>query len=140
MKHRIYEKLENLHLHKSSIPRGEFQLKFNSWDREVTHLKLGSEKGSNQFFNGTIEFSPLLGILVRNIRVYRWIKHFKAGKPTNKKNLWRTCKQQMIPLPLSLTQEEVTEKINGCMKRLANLREKGPKLRAKHLASRLEVA
>ena len=29
---------------------------------------------------------------------------------------------------LSLTQEEVTEKINSCMKRLAELREKAPKL------------
>ncbi len=88
VKHRIYEKLEYLHLNKSSIPRGEYQLKCNSWDTEVTQLKLGSEKGRNQSFNGTIEFSPLVGILVRNIRVYRWIEHFKAVKPTNKKNLW----------------------------------------------------
>jgi hypothetical protein len=62
-KHRIYEKLEYLHLNKSTIPRGDFQQKFDSWDREVTQLKLGSEKGCNQFFNGTIEFSPLVGIL-----------------------------------------------------------------------------
>ena len=34
----------------------------------------------------------------------------------------------------------MTEKIIGCMMRLAKLREKAPKLRAKHLASRLEVA
>ena len=32
------------------------------------------------------------------------------------------------------------EKISGCLKRLAKPREKAPKLRAKHLASRLEVA
>ena len=70
-KHRIYEKLEYLHLNKSTIPRGEFQQRFNSWDREVTQLKMGSEKSSNQFFNGTIEFSPLVGVLVQNIRVYR---------------------------------------------------------------------
>ncbi len=46
VKHRIYQKLENLHLNKSSIPRGEFQLKFNSWDREVTQLKMGSKRAA----------------------------------------------------------------------------------------------
>ncbi len=140
VKHRIYEKLEHLHLNKTSIPREELQLKFYSWDREVTQLKLGSEKGSNQFFNGTIEFSPLVGILVRKLRAYRWIEHFKAGKPTNKKNLWRTCKRQQIPLPLFMMQEEVTERIHSFTKRLAELRKKAPKLHADHLASRLEVA
>ncbi len=139
-KHRIYEKLEYLHLNKSTIPRGEFQQKFDSWDREVTQLKLESEKGSNQFFNGTIKFSPLVGNIVQKIRVYRWIEHFKAGKPTNKKNLWQTCKRQQIPLPLSLTQEEVMQKINKYMQRLADLRERSPKLREEHLALRLEVA
>jgi hypothetical protein len=139
-KHRIYEKLEYLHLNKSTIPRGEFQQRFNSWDREVTQLKMGSEKSSNQFFNGTIEFSPLVGILVRNIRVYRWIEHFKAGKPCNKKNLWQTCKRQQIPLPPSLMQEEVTHNINEYTRKLADLRERSPKLREEHLALRLEVA
>ena len=45
-----------------------------------------------------------------------------------------------IPCTTSLTQEEVTEKIDECIRRLAELKEKAPKLWGEFLAARLVMA
>jgi hypothetical protein len=57
--HHSFEKLQQNHQHMSAA---DFQLLFNKWDKEVTHLMLGSEKQCNKFCDGSIEFSPVVGI------------------------------------------------------------------------------
>ena len=96
-KHRVYEKLGYLHANKSILPRDFFGKKFNNWDREVIQLMLGSEKRCNQSYNGAIEFSPLVGVYICMIRIYKWIERFHASIPVNEKNLWRTCRCKKLP-------------------------------------------
>ena len=139
-KHRINEKLSELHICRQTLSKSIFQQKFNKWDKEVTQLMLGSEKGCNQFYNGTIEFSPLVGIYIRRLRVYRWIKRFQSGKKTTKKTLWRTCKRMKIPSPIIITPVEVQNTIDECMQKLEDLKRQSPKLREEHLAARLAAA
>jgi len=74
------------------------------------------------------------------IRLYKWIERFKTGRRTNKKSLWRTCKRRNVPRPSSLTEAEVTERIQYYTMKLGEITEKGPKLREEHLAARLATA
>ena len=140
VKHRVFEKLENLHINKSILPRVTVETKFNRWDKEVTELMIGSESRCNQFYNGTIEFSPCVGVYVRIIRIYKWIQRFQEGIRVNKKNLWRTCRRKKLPRPSSMTKEYVLDKIDEYTTKLKELEEKGPKLREEHLAICLAAA
>lgn len=96
-KHKVYDKLDYLTTNKNTLPRFTFEKKFNKWDTELVQFQLGAENGCNQFFNGTIEFNPLVGIYVWMIRLYKWIERFQPGRRVNKKSLWRMCKRKKSP-------------------------------------------
>jgi hypothetical protein len=98
---------------KANIHRCEFQKKLNNWDKELMQLMLSAKNRCNKFYNGTIEFSPLVGIYVCRLRAYRWIQLFKLGKPTNKKNFMEHVQTDAyLPRSTSLRQEEMTQKID----------------------------
>ena len=138
--HRVYDKLEFLNNNKHSLPRETFGKLFNKFDTEVVQLSLNAEKVCNQFYNGTIEFSPIVGMCIRMIRVYKWIQKYKSGARVNKKNLRRTCKRMKLARPSSMTEEEVSEKIKEYKLKLKSLKETGPKLREEHLSASLSKA
>ena len=78
--HRVYDKLEYLNNNKHSLPRETFEKLFNKFDTEVVQLSLNAEKVCNQFYNGTIEFSPMVGMCIRMIRVYKWIQKIQIWR------------------------------------------------------------
>ena len=138
--HRVYDKLEYLNNNKHILPRETFETLFNKFDTEVVQLSLNAEKVCNQFYNGTIEFSPMVGMCIRMIRIYKWILKYKTGGRVNKKNLRRTCKRRKLARPSSMSKEEVNEKIIEYKSKLKILKETGPKLREDHLSSSLSTA
>jgi hypothetical protein len=69
--HWLFEKLEFLQRNHLNMSAADFQLMFNQWDREVIRLMLGSKKQCNKFRDGSIEFSPVIGLWIRRIKVYR---------------------------------------------------------------------
>ena len=75
----------------------DFQLMFNQWDREVTRLMLGSKKRCNMFRDGSIEFSLVIGLWIRRIQVYSWIRRYLEGKVEHAGNLYRTCRCLFVP-------------------------------------------
>ena len=89
--HRSFEKLEFLQQNQVNMSAVEFQLMFNQWDGEVTRLMLGLEKCCNKFRDGSIEFSPVIGLWIRRIQVYRWIRQYHEGRVEHTGNLFRAC-------------------------------------------------
>jgi hypothetical protein len=118
----------------------DFQLIYNQWDREVTWLMLGSETRCNKFQNGNIEFSPVIGLWIRWIQVYRWVCRYLEGKVENAGNLYRTCRRLFVPPPHMLTLPQVTAAEEDCKRHLEALRQSAPKLRDEHLCSCLDSA
>ena len=118
----------------------DFQLMYNQWDREVTRLMLGSEKRCNKFRDGSIEFSPVIGLWIRRIQVYRWIRRYLEGKVEHAGNLYRTCRRLFVPPPHSLTLPQVTAAKEDCKRHLEVLWQSAPKLRDEHLRSCLDSA
>ncbi len=58
----------------------EFELMFNKCDNEVTELMLSSESKCNKFVDGTIKFSPVVGLWIDRLRTYHWIIWYKQGQ------------------------------------------------------------
>ena len=80
VRHRVFEKLEHLQQNKEHFSPAIFQLRFNKWDVEVTEMILASEKKCNKFMDGSIEWSPEIGIWINRMRAYRAIERFKEGR------------------------------------------------------------
>jgi hypothetical protein len=110
-RHKIEEKLNILNEHQAEMSREKVEHHHNKIDEEVVQQQVGLEKKCNKFYDGKIEFSPEVGIVVRRGRLYRRILDFKHGKPMNHRTLKDTCKKQSVLLPSQLTIEEVKDHI-----------------------------
>ncbi len=73
----------------------DFQLMFNKWDKEVTEFMLSAESKCNKFMDGTIEFSPVVGLWINCLRTYHWILWYKQGQVPDPCNLFE-CVIYMI--------------------------------------------
>jgi hypothetical protein len=91
---------------------------YNQWDREVTWLMLGSKRRCNKFRDGSIEFSPVIGLWIRRIQVYRWICRYLEGKVEHVGNLYPTCRHLFFPPPHLLTLPQVTAITEDCKQHL----------------------
>jgi hypothetical protein len=141
-RHKIEEKLKILNEHQAEMPREKVGHHHNKIDEEVVQQQVGAEKKCNKFYDGKIEFSPEVGIVVRRGRLYRRILDFKHGKPMNHRNrtLKDACKKQSILLPSQLTIEEVKDQIKISDARLKELEKTAPQDRAQHLQSCYVIA
>ena len=138
--HRSFEKLEFLQQNQLNMSAVEFQLMFNQWDGEVTRLMLGLEKCCNKFRDGSIEFSPVIGLWIRRIQVYRWIRQYHEGRVEHTGNLFRACRRLFVSPPTSLSPYQVTACKEDCKRHLEALRQSVPKLRDEHLRTCLDAA
>ena len=121
VRHRSFEKWEFLQQNHSKMSAADFQLMYNQWDREVTWLMLGSEKRCNKFRDGRLDFSPVIGLWIRRIQVYRWIRRYLEGKVEHAGNLYWTCRRLFVPLPHLLTLLQVTAAKEDCKQHLEAL-------------------
>lgn len=76
LRHRAFEKLEELRENHDSMTPAEFQLALNSWDREVTTMKLAAESKCGHTYAGQMEFSNDVGIWWNRLRIYRWMMRY----------------------------------------------------------------
>jgi hypothetical protein len=121
VQHRSFEKLEFLQQNHLNMSATDFQLMYNQWDREVTRLMLGSKRRCNKFRDGSIEFTPVIGLWIRWIQVYRWIRRYLEGKVEHAGNLYWTCHRLFVPPLLSLTLPQVTAAKEDCKRHLEAL-------------------
>ena len=112
----------------------------NQWDREVTRLMLGLEKRCNKFRDGSIELSPVIGLWIRRIQVYRWIRRYHKGRVGHAGDLFWACRQLFVSPPTSLSPDQVTACEEDCKRHLEALRQSVPKLRDEHLHTCLDAA
>jgi len=140
IRHRSFEKLEQLQQNHDKLSAAEFQLMFNNWDKEVTQLMLGSEKWCNKFRDGNIEFSPVVGIWIRRLQAYRWIEQYHAGKVKHAGNLCRTCQRLGTSSPQSHCPAQILAGIEACTRHLADLKKIAPQLQNDHLQTCLASA
>jgi hypothetical protein len=140
-RHKIEVKLNILNDHQMELSQEELERHLNKLDEEVVQQQLGSEKRCNKFYDGKIELSPEVGIVVRRGRLYRRILDFKHGKPMNHRTLKDACRKQAVLLPSQLTIGEVKDHIKICQARLKELEKTAPQEdREQHLQSCYVVA
>jgi hypothetical protein len=135
-----FEKIEYLHRNHSHLSILEFQFMFPAWDKESTQLMLGSEKRCNKFRDGSIDFSPVMGLWIHCLQVYRWIGRYLAGLVPHPGNLFCLCRCLSIPSPNSLLVGEVSALEAVCIQKLADLKLAAPALQNDHLRSCLKSA
>ena len=125
---------------------------FNKWDEEHIRLQRAAENKLSKVKSDRIEYSPESNAWVRRMQVLRWIKRWrkKGGKKsrTNKRrpndakgnpaNLKRACRNNNLPSPAKMTDEELERELVICQKKLCQLQLTSPKMRKKHLERRLK--
>jgi hypothetical protein len=140
IQHWSFEKIEYLHRCNSYLSTSEFQIMFNTWDKKLTQLMLGSEKRCNKFRDGSIDFSPVVGLWIHCFQAYRWISRYLAGQVPYHGNLFCLCRHLSIPSPNSLLVEEVSALEAVCIQKLADLKLAAPALQNNLLHNCLDLA
>ena len=118
----------------------EFQLLFNTWDKELIQLMLAAEKQCTIFKSGHIPFLPRVGEWIRCINLYWWIQGYKSGKRVNKSNLFTACQIAGIGSPNFMTIEDVQLNEFACIRKTEEIKKHAPEYQQKHLQERLDVA
>jgi hypothetical protein len=111
----------------------------NAWDKELTQLMLGLEERCNKFRDGSIDFSPVVGLWICCIQAYRWICRYLAGLVPHPGNLFRLCCCLSIPTQNSLLVGEVSALEVVCIQKLADLKLTTPALQNDHMRNCLEL-
>jgi hypothetical protein len=106
----------------------DYQLLFNKWDKEVTKLMLGSEKQYKNFYDGSVEISPVVGIQIGHLQAYQWVQCYES-KMAYRENMFWTCRHLNILSPTALIPAQVILNIEVCIVRLTELKKAAPKLR-----------
>jgi len=140
LRHRAFEKLEELRENYEHMTAAEFQLTLNSWDREVTQMKLAAEARCGHNYAGQMEYSEGVGIWWNRLRIYRWMIRFKSGRVKDARNLFRQCKRHHLPQPRDLSVGDIAAREANCLAELVSLRRRAPELRVKFLRERLDAA
>ena len=66
-------------------------------------LRAHQQKQCNKFIDGTIEFSPLVGLWTSRQKSYKWVERHKQGIVNDPQNLFRACNRHGMPQPRNLT-------------------------------------
>ena len=72
--------------------------------------------------------------------ILKWLLRWHDGKVSDTRNLQRAARRAQIEDPLSLTWQDVEERLNECLEELFKLKHQAPELRRKHLRWRLSLA
>jgi hypothetical protein len=118
----------------------EVKGKVDAIDEECKQYKRHSERKSRKIKSGRIPFSPEASVWIRRRQVYESILRYKQGKIRNRSNLRRSAQRCGIKRPLSLTWQEVKERLKVCEEKCDYFCKHGHAYRRRHLQNRLSVA
>lgn len=138
--HRMFKKANILSDSVDHLTPAEFQLLYNKYDNELVQLMHAAENKCRKIQNRYIPYSPVVGIWTKRLHIFRWIQRYKKGGKCNVTNLYRACHTNDIPLPCSMSLDEVQANEFACIAKLDELRKSAPELRVEHLQKRLDVA
>jgi hypothetical protein len=94
----------------------------------------------NKFKSCAIEYSPTVGLWLKQKAILKWILRWHDGKVPDSRNLQRAAHRANIVQPLMLSRATVEASLNGCLQELFKLKSQAPELLRKHLQWRLSLA
>ncbi len=94
---------------------------------------LHAERKCRRIKSGRIPFSPEVALWIRRTQVYRSLLRYHGGLIRNRGNLKRTARWCGILNCLSLTIEEIVQRLKACLKQCDYFRRNGKYYRRKHL-------
>ena len=71
--HQMFAKMSVLQRNALQMNSATFNLRFNQWDREMSELMHSDKEKSSKFKHDDIEFSPVVGIWLNRLRIYKYI-------------------------------------------------------------------
>ncbi len=130
-RHRLIERLGQLHVtHKR---KHAFQRGLNRLDKQSRDIMLYAERKCRQIKSGRIPFSPEAALWIRRTQVYRSLLRYHGGLIWNRGNLKQAARWCGILNCLSLTIEEIVQRLKACLKQCDYFRRNGKYYRRKHL-------
>lgn len=137
-RHRLIERLGRLHTTCSS--RKSFQKGLNKLDRQSRDIMLNAEKKCRKIKSGRIPFSPEAALWIRRTQVYRSLLRYHRGLIRNRGNLKRTARRCGIRNCLSISIEEILQRMKVCISQCNYFRKHGKQFRRKHLYECMQTA
>ena len=120
-RHKMFSKALFLRHQRLAISPAHFQLAYNNYDKELVELMLAAEKKCRKQRPNFLEWSPVVGMQVRHLHVYRWILRYKNSQTVNIGNLKRSCESQGLSIPVHMTLEDAELAERACLCRLEEL-------------------
>ncbi len=130
-RHHLIERLGQLHVthkRKRAFRRGP-----NRIDKQNRDIMLHAEWKCQQIKSGRIPFSPEAALWIRRTQVYRSLLRYHGGLIRNHGNLKQAARRCGILNCLSLTIEEIVQRLKACLKQCDYFRRSGKYYRRKHL-------
>ena len=146
VEHRMFEKMESMILasEQPGYCADDLAARMNSFDMEHTQQQYAAENQCNYFKNDFLEFSPEVNLWKRRKELYDQLLSINARKAAGKRvptsHFVRSCRNNGIDAPFSLSTAEVEARLVACNQRLLDLRPVAPQLRTSHLRTCLSNA
>ena len=145
--HNMYSKMDDLLEAADTAPKSELEDAMNRWDRQNVEHKRCAEERCNQFYSGEIDWSPEVGLWITRRDLYQQLKsinsRLRPGNSTSRvhtSHFARACAASNILRPFQMTDAEIDERIEACVKRISDLTPIAPMLRDEHLGRCLSDA
>ena len=137
-KHRLIERVGAIHRSDSSA--GEKKRQLDRLDEESKQYMINAEKKCRRIKSGRIPFSPDVAKWIRRSQVYRSLLRNVHRGNCNRGNLRRAALRVGIEAPFTLTEAEITARLEVCIKHCDYYQQHGAENRKRHLQERLEKA
>lgn len=112
----------------------------DKWDRELGEFMRAAENTCTKFKTCALEYSPTVGQWLQRRAVLKWLLRWHDGKVPHTGNLCRAARRSHIANPLSLSRQDIEQRLQAVLHELFQLRTQAPELRRQHLRWRLSIA
>ena len=131
-RHRLFEKLNALHLLADTVSKNEFMLLMNRWDDELTDYMKAAENRCHKFKQNIFDYSPEISKWWSRRWLLKRVERYLKGKVPDPRNLFRDCKKVNID-PRTLTIDDLGVEVFIVQKKLEEFLPLASKMRRKHL-------
>eukprot|EP00956_Cyclotella_meneghiniana_P004094 scaffold4965_cov23-Cyclotella_meneghiniana.AAC.2 len=136
----MHEKLLRLKVLDESVSAADYQLMHKKWDNELGDFMASAEEQCAKFKSCQIEYSPTVGLWLKQRSILKWILRWHDGKVQDSRNLERAARRNGIESPLTSPREDIEARLVACIGHLMELRKIAPELRTKHMKQWLITA
>lgn len=110
------------------------------YNSKLGHLMRSVEYQCTKRHTMMLEFSPMVGQLLKKRSILKWILLWHEGKVPDPWNLLCAARQQQLVNPLALSCSKIEHRLVACMQKIYQLQQQAPTLRKQHLQCCLSLA